>query len=99
MTNGAYRNRSRHLKDTPFDPLGKTRWTARERHESLNKALDLMIQDALDGEAVIEAHNRKHPELPWENVKQDLIQICGDCTKERAARDAQLREEAARLSR
>jgi hypothetical protein len=66
----------------------------RERHESLNKALDLMIQDALDSEAVIEVHNRKHPELPWADVKQDLIQFCGDCTKARAIRDAQLREEA-----
>jgi hypothetical protein len=56
--------------------------------------LSQMVQGLLNGEEVIEYHNRRHPESPQADVKDLLRQLCGDCTRERAIRDSQLREEA-----
>jgi hypothetical protein len=62
--------------------------------KALNNDLSRMAQGMLDAEEVIELHNRKHPESPWADLKEDLRESCGDCTKERAIRDLQLKEEA-----
>lgn len=51
-------------------------------------------QDALDAEDAIEQHNLRHPESPWADVRYILRWECGDCTKERAIRDLQLKDEA-----
>jgi hypothetical protein len=53
-----------------------------------------MVQGLLDAEEAIEEHNRRHPEHSMADVKYMLRQFCGDCTRERATRDLELREEA-----
>jgi hypothetical protein len=81
----------RHAKK---DPVASAVASAHALDESLNAGLSRVAQNVLDGEAAIEEHNRKHPESPWADSKELLRSICGDCTKERAARDLQLKEEA-----
>jgi hypothetical protein len=55
--------------------------------------LDRLAQGLLDAEAVIEYHNERHPEHPQADIKDLLRQLCGDCTQQRASRDAQLKKE------
>lgn len=64
--------------------------------EGMIADLNRGAQNALDGEAAIEEHNRKHPEAPWADSKDLLRLLCGDCAKERAFRDSQLQDEARR---
>jgi len=60
----------------------------------LSEGLDLEAQSLLDSQAAISDHNRKHPEAPWAGVEDVLRLICGDCSQQRAFRDAQLKDEA-----
>lgn len=62
--------------------------------KSANADLSRMVEGMLDTEDVIEYHNRRHPESPQADVKDLLRQFCGDCTRGRAIRDSQLKEEA-----
>lgn len=58
------------------------------------ESIDRMIQRMLDSEAAISEHNHSHPDKPWADVEDVLKQTCGDCSKARALRNAQLAEEA-----
>jgi hypothetical protein len=64
--------------------------------DQLLSGLHRMPQDLLDAEDFIEEHNRRHPEHSFADVKELARDLCGDCAKERAFRDSQLKEEAHR---
>jgi hypothetical protein len=64
--------------------------------DSLNASLGRAVQNLLDSEEATAEHNRRYPESPWAEGKDLLRLMCGDCTKERAVRDLQLKEEAQR---
>jgi len=53
-----------------------------------------LVQNLLDNEDWIEEQNRKHPGSPQADIKDLLRHMCGDCTRERTIRDAQLKEES-----
>jgi hypothetical protein len=76
---------------------------ARQKSIALSNSLltdvDRMSQGLLDTEDAIKEHNLRHPESPWANVNDMLRMICGDCTRERAIRDSQLKEEAQKHER
>ena len=57
---------------------------------------DRMDQDLIDFEAFTELHNRRHPESQWAYSKELLKSLCGDCARERAIRNVQMKEEAAK---
>jgi hypothetical protein len=60
-------------------------------------AIDRLSQHILDSQAAVELHNRSHPSaLPQHDLDDLLHQMCGDCAAERAARNAQLVEEASK---
>jgi hypothetical protein len=84
----------RPVHQTKADPVAD----AKALGDSLSADLSLAVQEALDDDAALEEHNRKHPESPWADSKDLLRLMCGECTKERAFRDSQLKEEAQRLS-
>lgn len=67
---------------------------ARAFSNSLDSSLRRAIQNLLDSEAFVAEHNLNHPEAPWENSNDVLRLMCGDCLKDRATREVQLREEA-----
>lgn len=67
----------------------------RVRHRDNSMAgIHRLSQYLLDGEASIQKHNRKHPQAPWTDIKDVLRDTCGDCTKEKSLRAAQLADEA-----
>jgi hypothetical protein len=78
------------IKSPRQDPVAASRAMAKE----LEASLSVSIQGLLDGEAAIEAHNARHPESPWGDLKVLLRQMCGDCVAERTAWNSKLAEEA-----
>ncbi|MGD0200850.1 MAG: hypothetical protein ABSD27_08890 [Bryobacteraceae bacterium] len=69
-----------------YDPAA----SARKLAADLDSDLESMAIDLLDSQAVTEYHNRHHPEAPWDDRDDALRLLCGDCSKERAARDAKI---------
>jgi hypothetical protein len=70
----------------PQDPMTAQRKLTKD----LSDGLSTMVQGLLDSEAVIEEHNKRHPESPWAEDKDILHQMCGDCAKEREVWNAKL---------
>jgi len=77
------------IKSPRQDPVAASNAMAKELEASLSTA----IQGLLDGEAAMEAHNARHPESPWGDLKGLLRQMCGDCVAERTAWNLKLAEE------
>ena len=85
------------LQDRPV-PKHDSMDSQRQMAKDLEDAAARAAQDALDSEASIELRNRIHPEAPEADLKDLLRLECGDCQKERATRNAQLKAEAAHAS-
>jgi len=84
----------RNQPDDPKRDLDEVVERQRALEKRTNANLSRMAQGMLDTEDVIEYHNRRHPESPQADVRDLLRLFCGDCTRERAIRDSQLKEEA-----
>lgn len=78
-------------------PRDTVRAAAKNRDRDIQSA-ERMAQDLLDSDDAIREHNRRHPDHQWAVTGDAVKIICGDCEKERAARNSAI-EKATEESR
>ncbi len=78
--------RANQGRAVPRDAVSMVRQLGR----SLDDDLGVLIQHLLDSDEWIEISNQRHPDHPQHDLKELLQQMCGDCLRERAEREADL---------